>query len=155
MFIPESLRTTHQTPHSATPHPSNPRFDITISSGPRYHKRCLVVISPTTFQYTLATCLTNRSWQHYTGPTVSDPPQQQTHDLWCPLARLSVNCYTDRKPRQGLNLQAGSACVYEGQCVWCGCAGTGVTFCQVMCGGRNGDWGLECVSWYNGERWNM
>jgi hypothetical protein len=110
MFISESLRTTHHTPHSATSQPSTIRFNIIISSRPRYHKRYLVVISPTTFLI----CLTNRTWQHYTGQTVSDPPHQQTHALWCPLVRRNVNCYTDRKPRQCLNLQAGSVCVYAG-----------------------------------------
>ena len=49
----------------------------------------------------------------------------------------------------------GSACVYAGQCVGCGCEGTVVAFWQVMFGGWNSDWRLECVSWYNDERRNM
>ena len=85
---------------------------------------------------------TNRSCQHYTGLTGSDPPQQQTHVLQCPLARLDVNCYTDRKSPQCLNLQPDSGCVYVGQCVWCGCEGTGVAVCQVMYGRRIADWNV-------------
>ena len=55
MFISESLRTTHQTPHSTTSHPSTTHFNIIISIRHRYHKHRFV-ISPTTFQDTLVIC---------------------------------------------------------------------------------------------------
>ena len=48
--------------HSDTPHPSTVLFNIILPCRSWYDKRCLVLISPTTFQYTLVICLTHRSW---------------------------------------------------------------------------------------------